>query len=119
MGIRINDPESEGKNGQSCHFQVLYGKWQTDDGDCKKCGEQQVHQRKLKTRQQNPYHIHDDGYRPARRLFLTYFCAKWRQAQNRQLKTLDSERYADDGNAQDDSAKNVSQGYQKPTEYEP
>lgn len=88
---------------------VLLGKRQPDDGDGIHRRQDQVHDRKLQPRQNNPDDIHEQPYGPGRRLGLTDFAAEWCQNAARQLKTLKTEGDADDRKAQEDAAYDVAE----------
>lgn len=105
----LDDPETEGKDSQPGHLQMLDRKRQADDGDGKKCREQQVHQRQLQAGKKDPDDVHDDGDGAAWRFGFTDFLAERREPQDRQLEALDTERNTDNGDTQDHAAKYIGE----------
>ena len=81
---------------------------QADDGDGEQQGHEQVKQRQFKAGQDDPDDVHHDGQATAGRFFFADFTPERRNGQCGQLETLDAERDADDGDAQDDGADQVA-----------
>ena len=73
----------------------------------------------FKSGQYDPYDVHDDSDGASWGFGLTNLPAEWRHAQDRKFETLDSERNANDGEAQKNSAQYVGEGYQETTEDKP
>jgi hypothetical protein len=115
----FNDPKAKGKDGESGHFQMLGGERQANDGNREQRSQKKVQKRQFQAGQQYPDDIHDDGHTTAGRLGFTDFLSEWRQAENGQFETLDSERNANDSDTQQDSAEDIGKGDEKPAEYEP
>lgn len=95
---------------------MLRRDWQTDDGQCKEQGKDQVHDGKFKSRENDPDDIHDEGKRTARRFGLAYFATEWRDNTARQPETHESERYADDGETQQDATEDITEKDYESTE---
>jgi hypothetical protein len=97
---------------------VLYREWKAYDRQCKQCREQQVHNRQLEPRQDDPDDVHDKRNRPARRFGLGYLATKGCDDAASESKTHQTERYADDREAQQYAAENIAQEDCESTENE-
>ena len=74
---------------------------EADNGDSENESQEQVYQRQFQPREDDPDDIHDHRHCSTGRFGVTNLLAERRKAQYGKLETLDSERYADDCQAQD------------------
>jgi len=90
---------------------VLHRDRKTDDSQCEKCREQEVHYRELESRQNNPDDVHDQRYGTARWFGFADLATKRCDHTACESETHESERDAYDRQAQQDAAQNVADEY--------
>ena len=97
---------------------VLHGERETDDREREERGEQQVHDREFEARQDDPDDVQEQRQGAAWRFRLEDVATKRGENTARQLEALEAERDADNREAQDDAAEDVTQEDQESPEDE-
>jgi hypothetical protein len=97
---------------------VLYREWKAYDRQCKECCEQQVHDRQLESRQDNPDDVHDERNRPAGWFSINDRTSERRENTAGESETHESEWNADDCEAQQNATQNVTKEDQESAKYE-
>jgi len=107
--IRVPHYVTKRQQCQGYEFHVLCSDRETDDRQRKKEREDQVHYGEFKSGQNDPYDVHDQRYRTARRFgFLNLPTERGEDATGKS-ETHETERDADDREAQKNAAKNITQ----------
>ena len=99
-------------------FDVLFRDWQAYDRQCKKCREQQMHDRKFESRQDDPDDVHDQRNCATWRFGFSHLPAERRYDAPGELEALYAERNAYDRKAQQDATEDVANEDYKTAEYE-
>jgi len=95
---------------------VLRRDWQADDGQGKEQRKDEVHDRKFKSRENDPDDVHDERKCAAGRFSFAYVATERRDNAAGEPETHKTERDAHDRQAQQKAAENITEKDYEPTE---